>query len=314
MGKPETFHFMCCDAHDQRLAGSNLMVADPASVLFQHPDTILLRWVDAFHAPAFQPLHIQVGKCLVRAVIFRSNEAVELPVIHGRQTLLELWRLFLQPLSKAVTDFVNLRVGELDALAVACLDVVSVLVLADLLHHVGAGVVQGVFQQAHAVIVPVIALYTELLPYFHVLVGTCHRKLVKARRIGDFHFRVKQMAHVGGIDACRNPSLAEIEVQFLKTDTLRRGGFQGFKRLFCIRKPLMSGMVVYPFFHTLRLLYHVSGNESVLYLIARNKRVVIDTSLQGSEQFLFRTVGYGTHEVEVYAAISVERGGQGFFG
>lgn len=38
----QPLHFMCCNAHYQRFTSSNLMVADPASVLFQHPDTILL--------------------------------------------------------------------------------------------------------------------------------------------------------------------------------------------------------------------------------------------------------------------------------
>ena len=44
------------------------------------------------------------------------------------------------------------------SLAVAYLDVVAILVLADGLHHVGAGVVQGVFQKVHTVIVTVIPL------------------------------------------------------------------------------------------------------------------------------------------------------------
>ena len=39
--------------------------------------------------------------------------------------------------------FVNLGIGKLYALAVTHLDVVAVFILADALHHVGTGVVQG---------------------------------------------------------------------------------------------------------------------------------------------------------------------------
>ena len=155
----QTLHLMCRYAHYQRLAGSHLVVADPAAVLFQHPDAILLRRVNALDSPACQPFQVEVGKSLVRAVILRAHETVELAVIHRREPFLELRRLFFQPFGEPVTDFVYLRVGELYALAVAYLDVVAVLVLADTFHHVGAGVVQGVLQQVHTVIVPVIALY-----------------------------------------------------------------------------------------------------------------------------------------------------------
>ena len=79
------------------------------------------------------------------AVVARAHETVELAVIHRRQPLLELWRLLFEPFGEAVSYLVNLGVGELYSLAVAHLDVVAMLVLADGLHHVRAGVVQGVF-------------------------------------------------------------------------------------------------------------------------------------------------------------------------
>ena len=65
--------------------------------------------------------------------------------------LLELRRLLFEPFGEAVSYLVNLGVGELYSLAVAHLDVVAMLVLADGLHHVRAGVVQGVFQEVHTV-------------------------------------------------------------------------------------------------------------------------------------------------------------------
>ncbi|TSE50845.1 hypothetical protein EH215_04283 [Phocaeicola vulgatus] len=155
----QTLHFMRCNTHYQCFTCSNFVVTDPASVLFYHPDAILLRRINALNTPACQSFQIEVGKRLVRTVILRSHETVELAVVHCRQPFLELRRLLFQPFREPVTDFVNLGVGELYALAVAHLDVIAMLILADGLHHVGAGVVQGVFQQVHTVIVPVIALH-----------------------------------------------------------------------------------------------------------------------------------------------------------
>ena len=185
------------------------MVGYPAAVLFQHPDAVLLRGVQVHYAQAFQ---VQVRELLVRAVILRAHETVELVVVHVRQPLLELRRLFLQPLGKAVSYLVNLRVGKLYALAVTHLDVVAVLVLADAFHHVGAGVVQGVFQQVHAVVVSVIAFHQKLVRDFHRFVGAFHRILVEAFRVSYPYLRVEQAAHVGGIHARGYPTLPEVEV------------------------------------------------------------------------------------------------------
>ena len=155
----QTLHLMRCNAHYQRFTGSHLVVTNATAILFEHPDAIHLRRINALDTPACQPFEIEVGKRLVRSVILRTHETVELAVVHRRKPFLELRRLLLQPFREPVTDFVDFGVGELYALAVAHFDVVAMLVLADGLHHVGAGVVQGVFQQVHAVIVPVIALH-----------------------------------------------------------------------------------------------------------------------------------------------------------
>ena len=71
------------------LWAQHLVVADPAAVLFQHPDAILLRRVNALDSPACQPFQVEVGKSLVRAVILRAHETVELAVIHRREPFLE---------------------------------------------------------------------------------------------------------------------------------------------------------------------------------------------------------------------------------
>ena len=188
------------------------------------------------------------------------------------------------------------------------------LVLADGLHHVGAGVVQGMFQEVHTVITAVIAFYAELVPYLEVLVAARHRKLVHACGVGDFHFRVEQTAHVGGIDTRRNPSFPKVEIKVFEGDARRFGIFQGFQRLFHLRHTLIFGIVTNPSLYAFRLLYHVPGYEAVFDFVTGYERIVIDASLQGCKQLLRRTVGYLPHIVEIDRAELVERRGQGFFG
>ena len=61
-------------------------------------------------------------------------------------------------------------------------------------------------------------------------------------------------------------------------------------------------------------LYHVPRNEAVFDLVTGYERIVEDTSFEGMEKFLFRTVGYSPHIVEIDRTVLVERCGQGFFG
>ena len=305
----QTLHLVRCHAHDQRLAGSHLVVGYSSAVLFQHPDAVLLAGVQVCDSQSFQ---VQFRKFLVRAVIFRSHETVELVVVHVRQPFLELRRLLFQPFRKSVSDFVNLRVRQLYALAVPHLYVVPVLVLADLLHHVGAGVVQGVFQQVHPVIVAVVPLHQKLVGDFHRPVAARNRILVKALRVAYPHVRVKQTAHVGGIHARGYPSFPEVEVQFLKRNLFRHGFLQHFQRLPCLRQHPVLPVSAYPFLHIGGLLYHVPGYEAVGYLVALCQRVVEHPSFQCFQHVRLRHVADGFHVGQVYSAIQVQRGGQGF--
>ena len=121
--QPQTLHLVGGDAHYQRLAAANFLVANAAAVLFHHPYAILLAGVQVLYA---QALSGRVREGLVRAVIFRTHEAVELAVVHIRRRFLNSGDCSSSHSGEAVSDFVNLRVGELDALAVAHLDVVPV--------------------------------------------------------------------------------------------------------------------------------------------------------------------------------------------
>ena len=173
---------------------------------------------------------------------------------------------------------------------------------------------QGVFQEVHTVIVPVIPLHQKLVRDFHGAVAAHHRKLVHACGIGDFHLRVEQPAHVGGIDTRRNPAFPEIEVQILEGDALRLGIFQSLQRLLHLRHTLIFGIVTHPCLYAFRFLYDISGDETVFDFVTGHERIVVDAPLQGSEQILRRAVGYLPHIAEIDRAIFVERRGQGFFG
>lgn len=214
------------------LWAQHLMVTYPAAVLQKHPYTVLLTWVHTLDtilsAKGFQ---IQAGEGLVRTVILRTHEAVELPVVHCGQAFLKGVRLLLQPFSEPVADFVNLGIGKLYALAVTHLDVVAVFILTDAFHHVGTSVVQGMFQKTHAVIVAVISLHHILIRDGHGLHTAFCRIFVHAVGIDDADLCIEEVAHVSGIHTCRYPTLTEVEVQVLKGYRFGNACLQGFQRL-----------------------------------------------------------------------------------
>ena len=288
------------------------MVAYPTAVLLEHPHAVLLRGIDVLHTTACQPLEIKVGEGLVRAVVLRTHETVELAVVHRHEPFLELRRLLFEPFGEAVTYLVNLGVGELYALGIAHLDVVAVLVLTDALHHVGTGVVQGVLQQAHAVVVAVVALHAELVPDLDVLAVAHGGELVHAGGIGDADIGLVEVAHVGGVDARGYPPFAEVEVEFLEGDALWSGILQCLQRLFSLRQMLMLPVIGNPCLDALRLVDDIPGNEAVADFVIVRQRVEIDPAVEGSEQFLLGGVSERAHVVEMNRAVPVERGGQGF--
>ena len=121
------------------------MVADATTVLEEHPYTVLLGLVDVLHieTAAAQGLHVDTGEGLVTAVILRLDKAVELAIIH----LLQLIALVLGQVGKvvreALTDFLNLRAGQLDFLHVRRLDVVAVIIGTHTLLNIRCRVVEG---------------------------------------------------------------------------------------------------------------------------------------------------------------------------
>ena len=143
----EPLHLVGGDTHYQRLAATHLVVGDATAVHLQHPDTVFLRGIQILDAQSFQ---VKVRKGLVAAVELGAHEAVELAVVHVLQFLLELRRLFHEPVGEASPYLVNLAVGKLRGFGVAHLDVLAVLVR-DGLGDVRRGVVDGVAHEGDPV-------------------------------------------------------------------------------------------------------------------------------------------------------------------
>ena len=288
------------------------MVADAPAVLLQHPDTILLALIYVFDAePLFEGFQVEVGERLMRTVVLRTHEAVELAVVHIGQPLLKLRRLFRKPFDETVSYLVDLGVGELYALAVAHLDVVAVLVLADALFHIGHGIHKGMFQQGDTVVGTVIALDAILIENLGVLYAALDGVVVHALRVADAHVGIEQVGGVSGIDARGYPPLAEVEIQLVERNRTRRGLLQGGKGFFL---PLAVRILTHPCLDALRLIHHIARDKAVFDFVATDKRIVKDTSFQLVDQFLAAVVRQGFHVIEVYAAVTVERSRESFFG
>ena len=134
--------------HDKRLARSHLVIADAATVGFEHPHGILLTLVKVGNA---QSSEVKVGKRLVRTVKVGSHKTVEKAVVPVGELLLERVRCTSEPINKALPDFLNLGICHLDSMSVPYFDglglsrnlVRHLLTLVD----VGNGIVQGVLQE-----------------------------------------------------------------------------------------------------------------------------------------------------------------------
>ena len=200
------------------------------------------------------------------AVVLRANKAVELLIIHLRKPVLELTVLSFKPLSEAISDFINLRVCQLDGLCIRNLDVVTVIIRTVRLHDFRCRVVQGMTQQGYTVITAILTPDAELAPYLRVLLCATGIELVYLRRIHNVNLRVIEVCHEGGIDIGGNPTLTEVEVQVFKGNRCRHGILQGIQRL---HRPViyLTTVSLYQPFDVLHLFHDVSGNELVAYLV-----------------------------------------------
>ena len=80
--QPETFHLVGRHTHNHRLSRSDAVPADAATVLLNHPDSVLLRGVEFIVRELFKG---QAGECLRRAVIRGSHIAIKPLVVNPYQ-------------------------------------------------------------------------------------------------------------------------------------------------------------------------------------------------------------------------------------
>ena len=91
------------------------MVADAATIGFEHPHGILLTLVEVCNA---QPSEVKVGESLVRTVKVGSHKTVEKAVVPVGELLFEGIGCASEPIDKALSDFLNLGICHLDGMSV----------------------------------------------------------------------------------------------------------------------------------------------------------------------------------------------------
>ena len=75
---PQSLHLVGSCTHDERLTRSHLVVADAATIGFEHPHGILLALVKVGNT---QSSEVKVWESLVRAVKVRSHKTIEKAVV-----------------------------------------------------------------------------------------------------------------------------------------------------------------------------------------------------------------------------------------
>ena len=140
----QSLHLVGSRTHDECLSRSHLVVADAATVGFEHPHGIFLTLIKVWYAQSFK---VKVGKRLVRAVKVGSYKTVEKAVVPVGELLFERVGCPSEPIDKALSDFLNLGIRHLYGMSVPYFDglglsrnlVRHLLALVD----VGNGIVQG---------------------------------------------------------------------------------------------------------------------------------------------------------------------------
>jgi len=136
------------------------MVADAATVGFEHPHGILLALVKVINTQSFK---VKVGKRLMRTVKVGSHKTVEKAVVTVGELLFEGIGCPSEPIDKALPNFLNLGICHLYSMSVPyfnCLSLSRNLVRHLLaLINVGNGIAQGMLEEIDAVIAAELSLY-----------------------------------------------------------------------------------------------------------------------------------------------------------
>ena len=308
MGNTQTLHLMSCHAHDKSLTRSNFMVANAASILKQHPNGILLGVVGALDILlGLQTLEVQIGEGLMTTVIFRTDETVELAVIHVRKLLLPLLVVTCYPLSERLADSVDLAGRKLDAVMVGTLDGVTVRLIADDLLYVRDGIVERIAHHLKTVDgVAVLGMHGILaLDLLCGRIGS-HDELIKVRCELDPDIRLIELAgellKIGG----RHPPLTEIEIKLLKGDRTGTDFKECLVGTGILITALHQAFLAVVALEEVYLLDDVSGKETVTYLIAADLRIEEYTAGKLLLQVILADTADLGHIVQVDAAGPVQ--------
>ena len=115
----QSFHLVGSRTHDERLAGTHLVVTYTTAIGFEHPYRILLTFVEVGYA---QPFQVKVGKSLMRAVKVGTHKTVEKTIVTVGELLLERVWCASEPIDKALPDFLYLGICHLDSMSVPYFD------------------------------------------------------------------------------------------------------------------------------------------------------------------------------------------------
>ena len=170
----EPLHLISCGTHDKRLSCSHLMITDTSPVEFEHPNGIFLAAVQTLDAQAFQ---VEVGECLMGTIILGTHKTIESVIVEFLQPLLELIALLVQPIGKAVSDFVDFGVCHLYGFGVPYFD--FLVSDHDFLGNVGRRIQQGVLHQGNAVVATMLPPHTEPVPDIGIVHPCLHRVFVR---------------------------------------------------------------------------------------------------------------------------------------
>ena len=321
MHQAKTTHLMCCDTHDERLTGSDLMITDTAAVLKDHPDGILLGLIDILDLvlAGGKSLQVKTGEGLMAAVELRTDEAVVFLVIHLGKAILPLTVMLHDPLLETVADLVDLAGCKLYLLMVRNHDRVAAGTVAAHTLDDGNSVIEGMAQQVQTVkFLAALRRYDELRTDL-LTVGTCllNDELIEHRRIVHADIRTEELRGEIGEIPGRHPALSEVKIQLLKLNRGRDDSLQGFNGLFDVLTVLLIDnlIIVIHFLDVLQFPDDIAGEEprSGLPGIALG-RIQIDHAAKLLTELQGRKVGQFGHIVHIDLSISVQGGIQRILG
>ena len=305
-GQSQTMHLIRCDAHDKRLARTDLVVADAAAVLLDHPDRILLAGIQVFDT---QPPQVEPRKLLVAAVVAWTDITVEFAVVEIGQPLLEIVGLRMQPFDERLPDFGDERVGLLPGLEVGNPDGLAVFVLAAVLVDVGQRVEHGMMQQIHTVVDLEVPFDDVFLGDQRAVPVVLDAEGIHLRRIAYRYGHLKEMLAEAFVNIGRYPSLAEVEIQLLELDAFGCGLTKQRERA---AAGIVVGVLFEVIFDSFGFGDDIPCREPFADFIPLDHRIIENEIAQLVDQLLPGARCERLHIGKLHPSELVERGGQRF--